>query len=261
MCGALDISIAPIAAIAGIVAATLLKAGTGPVVAAVGALAAGAGAGLLNGLLVDRLRVDPLITTLGTLSAFSGLALVVTSGEPIFGVAGLEFVGQSKVAGIQTPIVIMLVCYAVLGFALSQTQWGVRLLAVGGNSEAARRCGIRCRGYLVGAFVLSGLFSALAGLVTFGMLGTAEPAVNNSVVFDAITAVALAGVLLSGGRGSILKVLVGALIVATVANGLTLLNVPSYYTLITTGVLLVTALAIDGALSRALERVRAVEQR
>jgi ribose transport system permease protein len=149
----------------------------------------------------------------------------------------------------------------VLGFVLSQTQWGVRLLAVGGNSEAARRCGIRCRGYLVTAFVLSGLFSALAGLVTFGMLGTAEPAVNNSVVFDAITAVALAGVLLSGGRGSVLKVLVGALIVATVANGLTLLNVPSYYTLITTGVLLVTALAIDGALSRALERVRAAEQR
>jgi ribose transport system permease protein len=132
----------------------------------------------------------------------------------------------------------------------------VRLLAVGGNAEGARRAGVSVDRYLWGAFVVCGMCAALAGLVTFGTLSTAEPVMADSLIFDAITAVALAGVLLSGGRGSIPKVLLGALILGTIENGLTLLDVPSYYQLLTTGVLLIVAVWIDGALSRAIEHRR-----
>ncbi len=256
MAAALDLSIAPVAAIAGIVAAKVLKTDAPPVVALLAGLGVGAAAGWLNGFVTIRMRISPLIATLGTFSALTGVGLILTSGYPISGTTGLEFLGLEKVAGVSSSVWIMLALFAVLAIVMAATVWGVRLLAVGGNAEAARRSGLNVERYLWGAFVACGLCAALAGLVTFGTLTTAEPVVGDEVIFDAITAVALAGVLLSGGRGSLPKVLLGALILATIQNGLTILGVSSYYQLVTTGVLLILAVWVEGALSRAIERRR-----
>ncbi len=252
----IDLTIAPVAAISGIVAAKVLKADAPPFMAICAGLGSGLLAGWMNGFIVVRMRIEPLIATLGTFSALTGLGLIITGGAPIFGLDGLRWLGSSELAGIATPTWIMLGLFGLLGLVMSSTFWGVRLQAVGGNIEAARRAGVRVNRYLWGAFVVCGLCAALAGLVIFGTLSTAEPTVSNSLIFDAITAVALAGVLLSGGRGSLPKVLIGALILGTIQNGLTLLNVPDYWQLVTTGVLLIAAVWIDGTLSRAIERRR-----
>lgn len=252
----IDLSVAPIGAIAGIVAAKLLKADAPPLVALLGGLGVGVAAGWINGFVTVRLKVSSLIATLGTFSAFSGIALIITRGYPLFGFDGLHWLGLAQIAGIRMPVWIMLGLFGLLGLGMTSTVWGVRLLAVGGSVEAARRAGVRVDRYVRGAFVICGVCAALAGLVTFSTLSTAEPSLGDTLIFDAITAVALAGVILSGGRGGFPKVLVGALILATIQNGLTLLNIPSYYQLVTTGVLLVTAVAVDGALTRAIERRR-----
>jgi ribose transport system permease protein len=251
-----DLSIAPIAAIAGIVAAKLLKGGMPPSVALVAGLGVGLVGGWINGFVTVRLQVSSLIATLGTFSAFTGIALIITGGYSIFGLDDLGWLGLSTIAGVETPAWIMLGLFGLLGLIMTSTVWGVRLLAVGGSVEGARRAGVRVDRYLWGAFIACSLCAALAGLVTFATLSTAEPVLGDRLIFDAITAVALAGVVLSGGRGSLPKVLVGALILGTIQNGLTLLNVPDYYQLVTTGVLLVTAVSVDGALSRAIERRR-----
>lgn len=253
---ALDLSIAPVAAVAGILAAKLLKADAPPVVALLGGLGVGAAVGWLNGFITIKMRISPLIATLGTFSAFTGVGLILTKGYPITGETGLEWLGLTKVAGVASCVWIMLALFALLGLAMAGTVWGVRLMAIGGNIEAARRAGVSVDRYLWGAFIVCGLCAALAGLVTFGTLTTAEPVLGDNVIFDAITAVALAGVLLSGGRGSLPKVLLGALILSTIQNGLTLLDVPSYYQLLTTGVLLILAVWVEGSLSRAIERRR-----
>jgi ribose/xylose/arabinose/galactoside ABC-type transport system permease subunit len=253
---ALDLSIAPVATIAGIVAAKMLKADVPSPVAVAGGLAVGAVAGFINGFITVRMKISPLIATLGTFSALSGLGLILTDGLAIFGVEGLSWLGQSEVGGVAVSTWVMLGLVGVLAVGMSSTVWGVRLLAIGGNAEAARRAGVRVDRYLWGAFIICGLCAALAGLVTFGTLNTAEPTTSNEVIFDAITAVALAGVLLTGGRGSILKVLIGALILGTIKNGLILLNVPSYYQLLTTGVLLIVAVWIEGTLDQVIERRR-----
>lgn len=252
----IDLTIAPVAAISGIVAAKVLKADAPPLVAIVAALGSGFAAGWLNGFIVVRMRIEPLIATLGTFSALTGLGLILTNGAPIFGLDDLRWLGSSELVGIATPTWIMLGVFGLLALVMGSTVWGVRLQAVGGNIEAARRAGVSVNRYLWGAFVVSGLCAALAGLVIFGTLSTAEPVVSNSLIFEAITAVALAGVLLSGGRGSLPKVLIGALILGTIQNGLTLRGVPDYWQLVTTGVLLVAAVWIDGTLSRAIERRR-----
>ena len=221
------------------------------------ALAAGLGVGLvagwLNGFITVRMKVSPLIATLGTFSAFTGLGLIITGGYPIFGLNQLNWVGQEHVLGVQMPASIMLGLFGLLTLVMGSTIWGVRLLAVGGNIEGARRAGVRVDRYLWGAFIVCGLCAALAGLVMFGNTEHRSSRWSGDEVINTMIAiVALAGVLLTGGGGPA-KVLVGALILGTIKNGLTLLDVPSYWQLLTTGVLLVGAVWLDGALSRAIE--------
>lgn len=256
MVAAIDISIAPVAAISGVISAKLLKGGAPATIALIAGLLVGVVCGWINGFITVRLRVSSLISTLGTFSAFSGLALIMTGGLPLFGLTGLKWLGVTEVLGVALPGWIMIGLFAAMTLIMGSTVWGVRLLAVGGSAEGARRAGVKVDRYVWGAFIACGTFAALAGVITFATLSTASPVSATSLIFDAITAVALGGVLLSGGRGSFPKVLIGALIITTISNGMILLDVPAYYELVTTGTLLVLAVAVDGILSRSIERRR-----
>jgi ribose transport system permease protein len=253
---AIDLSIAPVAAVAGVIAAKLLKADMPWGIALVGGLGVGAAAGWFNGFVALRMKISPLIATLGTFSIMTGMGLILTGSYPIFDAHGLDWLALSHPLGIATSIWIMLALFAVLTVLMGRTVWGVRVQAVGGSPEAARRAGVRVDRYLHSAYIVCGMCAALAGLVTFATLSTAEPTIGDSLIFDAITAVALAGFLLTGGRGSLPKVLIGALILGTIQNGLTILGVPSYYQLVSTGTLLILAVWVEGALERAIERRR-----
>ena len=260
MAGAIDLSIAPIAAVSGIVGAKLLQAGVPSVFALLITVAFGGVLGAINGLLVTKLRLTALVATIATLSAYSGLAFILAGGEQIFGVDGFDWLGQHRFFDTLTaPTIVMLVVVIATAAFIRLTRWGMRLLAVGGNAEAARRCGLKVDAYTIGAFTFSGCMAALAGCIMLGFLTTAEPAAASTAIFDAITAVALGGVALSGGQGSILRVLAGALVIGVITTGLLLNGVQPYYALVVTGVLLVLAVAFESVLTRAAEARANVE--
>ena len=246
--GALDLSVPGVAALAGVVTAKLITLGQPVWLALLAGMLIGVIAGLINGLITLR-GLNPLVVTIGTLSVLSGLASVVAEGYTIPGLDELTFMGTARYFGIPVHVYIVAALYVVGTVFLTKTRDGIRLVAVGGNPEAVRRLGINSSNYQLLGFVISGTCSALAGLMTAALVTEASPAASPASIFRALTAVALAGVSLSGGRGSLPKVLVGAIILATISNGLTIAGVQPYWATISTGVLLIAALMLDKLLT------------
>ena len=143
--------------------------------------------------------------------------------------------GTHRYVGVPAPVYIVAALFLVGTVFLTRTRDGIRLMAVGGNAEAVRRSGIHSDRYKVLGFVISGLCAALGGLVTTAVTTEATPEASPAIIFNALTAVALAGVALTGGRGTLPRVLVGALILATIANGLTIRGIQPYWATVVTG--------------------------
>lgn len=244
MTGVLDLSLPGTAAFASCLTGWLITNGQPVWVGLLAGLASGMVVGLANGLIVLR-GFNPIIVTIGTLSALSGLAAVIAGGYTFPGLTGLTFMGTDRYLGVPAPVYIVALLFLVGTVFLTRTRDGIRLMAVGGNAEAVRRSGIHADRYKVLGFVISGLCAALGGLVTAAITTEATPEASPSIIFNALTAVALAGVALTGGRGSLPRVLVGALILATIANGLTIRGVQPYWATVTTGVLLLASLLLE----------------
>jgi ribose transport system permease protein len=262
ICGALDLSIPGTAALAGCCCGWLITNGYPVWVGLLAGLVLGVAVGMVNGAISLR-GFNPIIITIATLSVLSGLASALAGGYTIYGLTGLTFMGTQRYLGVPAPVWIAAVLFAMGTVFLTRTRSGTRLLAVGGNAEAVRRSGVRSGRYQVLGFVISGLCAAVGGLVTTAVVTEANPSANLGVLFNALTAVALAGVSLGGGRGSLPRVLVGALVLATISNGLTIRGVPPHWGTVVTGLLLLGSLAVEqwvaGAVSRRLvaaERAR-----
>lgn len=253
MSGALDISIPGVAALAGVVCAKLLTSGTSVWLSIAVALLIGVLVGIINGLIALR-GYNPLIITIGTLSVTSGLAAVVASGYAIPGLTQLTFMGADRYFGIPAPVWIVIVLYILLTLFITQTRHGLRFMAVGGNMEAVRRCGINSSVYRVLGFAIGSFCAALGGLVSAAVAAEASPGASPGIIFTALTAVALSGVALTGGRGSLPRVLVGALILATISNALTIKGIQPYWSTIVTGLLLLFALGMESSVKTAVER-------
>ena len=247
--GALDLSVPGVAALAGVVTAKLITIGQPVWLALLAGLMIGVLAGLVNGLISLR-GLNPLVVTIGTLSVMSGLAAVVSGGYTIPGLDELTFMGTARYFGIPVHVFMVAALYIVGTVFLTKTRDGIRLVAVGGNPEAVRRLGINSPRYQLLGFIITGSCSALAGLMTAALVTEASPAASPASIFQALTAVALAGVSLAGGRGSLPKILVGAIILATISDGLTIAGVQPYWATVSTGVLMIGALVIDKLLTR-----------
>jgi len=253
MSGSLDISIPGTAALSGVTCGWLLTHNSPVAVGIVVALAIGVVIGVVNGLVTLR-GFNPIIVTIGTLSITTGLASVVAGGYTIPGLTQLTFMGTRHYAGIPAPVWIVAVLFIVLTLFLTQTRDGIRLMAVGGNTEAVRRSGIHSNRYRVIGFVISGFCAALGGLIETAVDASANPAADPGIIFTALTAVALAGVALTGGRGSLPRVLVGALILATISNALTIKGIQPYWGTIVTGLLLLLSLGVEKGVEASVER-------
>lgn len=245
MTGVLDLSVPATAAFAGVVTALLLKAGAPVAVAILIGLVAGIVIGIINGLIVILGGFDALIVTIAMLTALGGVSLLLANDYNISGLTQLTFLGTQTYFGVPAPVYIAVALFAILTVFLKRTKIGTRLLAVGGNAEAARRVGIAVGRYRVLGFAISGLCAAIGGIVTTAYITTAVPGASIGIVFSAMTAVALAGIPFSGGRGSLPRVALGAIVVATISSGLLLARVPSDWSSIATGVLLVGGLALN----------------
>lgn len=245
----LDISVGSVVAVAGISLVMLSDAGMPPELAALIALAIGAAIGALNGVLVVVMGVNPLITTLGSMSIFSGLAfLISSSGAQAFTArnATFEVLGSGKFGGIVPVTVVILIVVAAIGLVVERvTPVGRAVYAIGGNPEAARLAGISARRIPFVLFLLSGLAAAFAGVISTAQLGAASPNLGTTFTLSVITAVILGGASLAGGRGSVLGTMVAVLFLGVMQNGFTLLQISSYAQTAILGIALIVAVLVD----------------
>ena len=243
--GGIDLSVGPTAALSAVLGATLMVSGVPVPLAIMATLGVGALCGVLSGMLVAYAGLQPFIVTLGGLSLFRALALIFTNGNPIFGIP-MEFrtVINSTIFGVPAPIVIVIAIAAILWTVMNKTPLGEYILAVGGNEEAARVAGVPVKRTKVTVFVISGVLASLASLILIGRLGAAEPTMGNLWELDAIAAAAIGGASLMGGKGSVIGTLIGAVILGSLRNGLTLLNIQAFYKLLATGLIIIIDMMI-----------------
>ena len=243
--GALDLSVGAVVALSGMVAALLLDMGLPVPVAVAGCLSVGLGAGLTNGMIVTRLRVNPIVCTLGTMTIFRGISLVS------FGPQGLRIedpwyrIFSESVAGIPLPVILLVSVYVIFHVTLTQTRFGRYVYAVGANPGASRAVAIPVDRLRITYLVISGLMAALAGLVLSSMGGGSVPTAASGFELSVITAVILGGVSLSGGAGRILGTAVGVLIIGILDNGMKLAGIPGYYQVSMQGLVLLAVVFID----------------
>ncbi len=247
LAGGVDISVGSVAAMAGVVASMLWGTKSLNIwLCAGGGLLAGSLAGLINGLVVTRLKINPLITTLGTFSIVRGLSFALSNGQmnqivqPDF-----QMIGRGDVAGIPFSLILMVVLYIVTMFVLSQTRVGRNIYAVGGSPPASRLAGIPANRYLLAVYIISGLFAAVAGLILASQLAAGTPQAAAGLEFKAISAVILGGTSLSGGKGTLFGTLVGVFILRTLDSGLILTGVSSYWQEFARGAVLLLAVGFD----------------
>ena len=246
--GSLDISVGSTAGlVTAVVAQVMVHNGGDLALGLVAGILAGLAAGFVNGFVVAYFRINSVIATLATYSAFLGVALLVTNGAQI-GVTSsvLATLGTGSVAAIPY-LVIILIVVAVLAIAgMRYTLLGHTVYAVGGSQIASRLAGIRVQRYILGVFVFSGLCAAIAGVMLVAQTGTAQPTEGTvGLELTAITAVLLGGTGLTGGTGTVLGAVLGLLVLSTLDNGLLLLGIPSFWQDVATGGLLLIAVLLQ----------------
>jgi ribose/xylose/arabinose/galactoside ABC-type transport system permease subunit len=249
----LDISVGSIAGVASVLSALMVSVvGTvaGGVVVGV---VAGAVLGMVNALVITLLRVNPVVATLATLSAFRGIAfLIAPEGRPI-GVLNATFarLGSGRIfevgafPGIPIAFVILVIVAVAAHFVMRSTVFGRSLYSMGGNPEAARLAGINLNRMKFIIYSISGALSGLAGVIVTARTSSGQPASGTQgLELEAVTAVFLGGALLAGGKGTIIGTMLAVLLLATMSNGMNLLGIPTFYQLVAKGLLLIVAVAI-----------------
>ena len=246
--GGIDLSVGSTAALAAVIGASLLKLGIAVPLAMLAMVGIGAAAGCANGLLISGFGLQPFIVTLGTLSLFRALALIYTGGDPILGMPHpFRILFTSQLGFVPVPVLLVAAIAGIAWVILRNTPLGDYLLAVGGNEEAARVSGVPIGATKVAAYAMNGMVAAVAAMILIAWLGAADPTLGNLWELQAIAAAAIGGASLMGGKGSIVGTVLGAVILGTVSDGLTLLNVQAFYQLLATGLIIIAAMLIDRA--------------
>jgi ribose transport system permease protein len=243
--GEVDLSVGQVLGLSAAAMATLMRHGVPPWPSLVGALAIGAAMGVVNGLIVTKLRVNSLITTLGTLSVARGFALLLTGGLPLSMPETLTFLGRGYIGQVPIPGILLLFFAVVAHLFLSRTVMGRQIYAVGSNPRAARLSGISVEGIKRLAFVAQGLCAAVGGIIMSGNLSMADPVMGQGMELDVIAAAVIGGASLSGGAGTVLGSILGAGLMGVLRNGFVLLGVSTFWQVVTIGVVIILAVAID----------------
>lgn len=238
----IDLSIASTMTLAAVVFGYAFVHGWGVFPAMVLAIVAGALVGVVNGTLIARGKITDFIVTLGTLSAASGLALVIANGKPVTIISEpLLRLSTGSVGIFGYSFLIAIAIALVAHVVLFHTRFGTYVLATGGNSEAANASGINTKRIKTAVYAISGLLSGVASILLVARVGAAEPAANTSFLLNSVAAVVLGGVSLFGGRATIAGPVVGALLLTALVNGLTLLGVSQFYQPLAVGIVVVLA--------------------
>jgi ribose transport system permease protein len=242
----IDLSLGATVGLVGVASAQLMNAGL-PMPAAIGlGLLLGLAVGAANGLIIGLTRVAPFIVTLGMMGMAEGLSLALSNGTTIpAGQAAFRFIGGGSIGILPVSTLIALACYFLFWVLLKRTPFGNHVYALGGNEDAAALSGINIPGLKTGVYALNGLLAGLAGVILASRLGAANPSQGIGVEFDGIAAAVVGGVSLAGGKGSLWGVLMGAVIISILRNGLNMALLPTALQMVILGLILVAILTID----------------
>lgn len=244
--GNIDISIGSIFSLAGVAAALAAAAGVPwPIAFLVGPLV-GALLGGINGVMVHRLAVSPIVVTLGALTLYSGVVILVTKGRTVAGVPeAFRTIGRGQILGVPVSVIVF-ACLAAMAFAFARRiDIGRRLLAVGSNREAAAAVGIPVRRYVIGVFIANGALVGLASALSASRFGTAAPTAGVGYELRVLTAVLLGGVMFTGGVAPIGGVLLAVALIGTIRSGLIAIGFDVTWTNVVIGGLLIGAVALN----------------
>ena len=243
--GEIDVSQYSILALSTAVMAILIQSDMGVGLAITISMGVALICGAINGASVAFLRINPIITTLGTMLIYRALAYKITEAKAM----GIEGDFFSAIGGrflnIPVSVYIMLVVYLMVYVVLKYTAYGKRVYAVGGNPQASYISGIDVRMVRFWGMVISSLAAGLAGIIFVSQVGATVPTAGNTGLMDVVTAVILGGISLSGGKGRIEGTLIGVLILAVLSNGMVLTSVQGYYQMLVKGVVILLAVYVD----------------
>ena len=244
--GGIDLTVGSVVAISGVSVVIMLNSGVPLPVALVVALLLGAIVGLLNGGIIALTGMPPFIVTLSLQGTIRGIAYVITDGRSVScDNAVFNAIGNGYLFGIPIPIYIVAFVMIVISILLYYTRFGRRMYAVGGNITAAGFSGIHVKKIMVQVYVLSGVLSALAGIILASRMYSGQPASGQAYESDAIAAAVLGGTSFNGGIGTVGGTLIGALVIGFLTNGLNLLHISSYVQMIIKGLVIIGAVGID----------------
>jgi ribose transport system permease protein len=244
--GGFDLSVGSTLAFAGVVTGLVLVAGVPTVISIIIGLLASLGVGLVNGLLIAKMKINPFITTLGMMTAVRGLLLVLAHGRAVLNLPdSFTVIGQGRLFGVQYPIYVMIALVIIGDLMLRNSRFLRQNYYLGGNQRAARLSGINVDLVLIVNYCIVALLAGIAGLMITARFGSSSLTVGTGTELRVITAAIIGGASLTGGEGSVLGAFLGALFMGVLANALNLLGVDVYWQNLVTGLILIIAVVID----------------
>lgn len=244
--GGMDLSVGSVIGVSAVSASLIMAGGTHPIVAVVVSLAIGALTGFINAFFINKVEIAPIIMTLGMMTILRGVAYIISGGLPVYGVPeGFTFIGQGYITVIPVPVLFMIIAFAVGYFVLNKTVFGRSVYGIGGNPEASRLSGVNVKKVTYKVYMLAGILYAIAGLILLARVNSGQPKAGDGYEMDVITACVLGGVSVSGGEGRMSGVIIGVLLMGTLANGMVILNVPEFWQWVVKGCVLILAVSID----------------
>lgn len=246
--GGFDLSTGPIFGVAAVVSAWM-AVNVDPYLAIAAAAAVGLSLGIVNGLIITGLKIHSFLATLATGLVYRGLALLITGGFfiTISGVDEFLALGRMRIGPVRLPVLILVAFALLIGVVLNRTTLGRYIFAVGGNEEAARLSGVRVNLVKISTFAFSGLAAGLAGAILAARIGSGQPEAGFLLELNAIAAVILGGTSIYGGSGAVWRSVAGVYLIALINNGFNILDANPFFRDLTTGVIIVLAVAISAA--------------
>jgi ribose transport system permease protein len=246
--GGIDLSVGSIVALSGVITVLLLKHYSVNIwLCSIAGLFIGILSGSITGIMISsRIKMPPFIASLAMMAVVRGIALIITGGQPIYNLPKyFGIIGGGILLGIPIPVIIMFAAFIIAFINLKYTKMGISFFAVGGNEEAARVAGINIKRTKIIAYIISGLTSAIAGIILASRVMVGEAIAGFYYELDAIAAVVIGGVRMTGGEGNIWGALIGALIMGFIKNGLNLLNVSVYWQQVAIGVIIAGTISFN----------------
>jgi ribose transport system permease protein len=243
--GGIDLTLGNIISLSGCITASLMGSGMDTSMAVFIGVLAAIGCGALNGALVVLSKAEPFIITLGMMSVYKGLTLLVTGGMNLPAASGFDF-GRTRLGGvIPVPVLFLMAVFVVIFFVLKFTKFGRRVYAIGNNTEAAYLSGIKIKRNKIYVYALNGGLLGVAAMIMLSRLSSANSVMGDDLLMEAIAAAVIGGVSMAGGRGSIWGVFFGTVLIGVISNALNLLSVASFYQYIVLGAIIVGAVFIS----------------